>query len=99
MKKEYYSTIRKAELFRKGYIAKKSAHSRGSAVDLTIVPLPLPPQEPYAKGMCECHKPAEKRFKDNSIDMGTGFDCSLTGRLIQLGNGWPSGWRNGRSRS
>jgi D-alanyl-D-alanine dipeptidase len=46
-------------------------------VDLTIVPLSLPPQEPYAKGMelCECHKPAEKRFKDNSIDMGTGFDC------------------------
>ena len=77
MKKEFYPTIRKAELFRKGYIAKKSAHSSGSAVDLTIVPLSLPPQEPYAKGMelCECHKPAEKRFKDNSIDMGTGFDC------------------------
>jgi len=77
MKKEFYPTIRKSDLFRKGYIAKKSAHSRGSAVDLTIVPLPLPPQEPFVQGMelCECHNPAEKRFKDNSIDMGTGFDC------------------------
>ena len=77
MKKEFYPTIRKSELFRKGYIAKKSAHSRGSAVDLTLVPLPLGPQEPYAKGaeLCECHEPAGKRYKDNSIDMGTGFDC------------------------
>ncbi len=77
MKKEFFSTVRKSELFRKGYIAKKSAHSRGSAVDLTIVPLPLPPQEPYVGGMelCECHKPEGKRFKDNSVDMGTGFDC------------------------
>ena len=77
MKKEFYPTIYKSELFQKGYIAKKSAHSRGSAVDLTLVPLPLKLQEPYVKGMelCECHKPVEKRFKDNSIDMGTGFDC------------------------
>jgi D-alanyl-D-alanine dipeptidase len=77
MKKEFYPTVRKSDLFKKGYIAKKSAHSRGSAVDLTIVPIPLPIQETYTEDqeLCECHLPAEKRFKDNSIDMGTGFDC------------------------
>ena len=77
MKKEFYPTVRKSDLFRKGYIAKKSAHSRGGTVDLTIVPIPLPPQEAYteAQELCECHLPAKKRFRDNSIDMGTGFDC------------------------
>lgn len=76
-KKEFYPTVEKRNLFKDGYIASKSSHSRGSAVDLTIVPLPLPQQEPYVDGqnLCECYLPAEKRFKDNSIDMGTGFDC------------------------
>jgi len=42
MKKEYYPSIPKSALFQRRYIAKRSAHSRGSTVDLTIVPLPLP---------------------------------------------------------
>ena len=24
---------------------------------------------------CECYRPIDERFRDNSIDMGTGFDC------------------------
>jgi D-alanyl-D-alanine dipeptidase len=76
-KKEFYPTIDKRNLFRDGYIARKSGHSRGSAVDLTIVPVPVPDQERYVEGqdLCNCYLPAEKRFRDNSIDMGTGFDC------------------------
>lgn len=76
-KKEFYSTIDKQNLFRDGYIASKSSHSRGSTVDLTIVPLPAPAQEKYTAGqpLYACFLPAKKRFKDNSIDMGTGFDC------------------------
>ena len=76
-KREFYPTIDKRNLFRDGYIASKSSHSRGSAVDLTIVPLPVPQQEPYVDGqdLCECYLPAGRRFKDNSLDMGTGFDC------------------------
>jgi zinc D-Ala-D-Ala dipeptidase len=38
-KAEYYPDVEKANLFRDGYIAEKSGHSRGSAVDLTIVSL------------------------------------------------------------
>jgi D-alanyl-D-alanine dipeptidase len=77
MKKEFYPTVDKKVLFRDVYIAEKSSHSRGSAVDVTIVPLPAPRQEDYNSGqnLYECYLPAEKRFKDNSIDMGTGFDC------------------------
>jgi D-alanyl-D-alanine dipeptidase len=39
MKGEFYPDIRKKDLFRDGYIAAKSSHSRGSTVDLTIVSL------------------------------------------------------------
>jgi zinc D-Ala-D-Ala dipeptidase len=35
----YYPDVRKKDLFKKGYIASKSGHSRGSTVDLTIVDL------------------------------------------------------------
>ena len=39
MKKEYYPKVPKTELFKRGYIASKSGHTRGSTVDLTIVNL------------------------------------------------------------
>ncbi len=39
MKKEFYPNVNKKDLFAKGYIAKKSGHSRGSTVDLTLIDL------------------------------------------------------------
>jgi D-alanyl-D-alanine dipeptidase len=75
-KKEFYPTVDKGRLFVDGYIAEKSGHSRGSTVDLTIVPIPIPKQPEYdINNQCECYKPVNERFKDNSLDMGTGFDC------------------------
>ena len=37
MKYKYYPEVDKKELFSLGYIAKKSGHSRGSTVDLTLI--------------------------------------------------------------
>ncbi len=37
MKPYFYPDLEKQELFAKGYIAKQSSHSRGSAVDLTLL--------------------------------------------------------------
>ena len=37
MKPYFYPQLEKQELFAKGYIAKQSSHSRGSAVDLTLL--------------------------------------------------------------
>jgi D-alanyl-D-alanine dipeptidase len=37
MKRKYYPTVPKSELFKQGYIASKSGHSRGSTVDITLV--------------------------------------------------------------
>ncbi|MFP3913168.1 MAG: M15 family metallopeptidase, partial [Desulfobacteraceae bacterium] len=37
MKAQYYPDVDKKDLFKKGYIADQSSHSRGSTVDLTLV--------------------------------------------------------------
>lgn len=37
MKQEFYPKVAKRNLFKEGYIATKSGHSRGSTVDLTII--------------------------------------------------------------
>jgi len=37
MKSQYYPEVEKSELFKLGFIASKSGHTRGSTVDLTIV--------------------------------------------------------------
>lgn len=75
MKKAFFPREKKEELFKNGYIALYSGHSRGSTVDLTIVNLRQLAQDHYAPGkhLKPCHQ--DNRLKDNSIDMGTGFDC------------------------
>lgn len=77
MKEEFYKYVKKENLFKEGYIAERSGHSRGSTIDLTIVPLPVPNQETYQRGdkLRSCTLPRIYRFRDNTIDMGTGYDC------------------------
>ena len=38
-KQKYYPKVPKSELFKEGYIAAKSGHTRGSTIDLTIIDL------------------------------------------------------------
>ena len=77
MKAEFYPRVRKRDVFKDGYIATKSGHSRGSTVDLTLVRRPVAKQERYHRGdrLRDCAASRSKRFRDNSIDMGTGYDC------------------------
>ena len=77
MKAEFYPHVDKRVVFKQGYIATKSGHSRGSTMDLTLVRLPARPQARYRPGqnLVSCTAPAWQRFRDNSIDMGTGYDC------------------------
>lgn len=76
MRLSYYPEVPKADLFDLGYIAERSGHSRGSTVDLTLVPLGtvVPEADPLAQ-QYDCRAPAAERYPDNSIDMGTGYDC------------------------
>jgi D-alanyl-D-alanine dipeptidase len=76
-KAEFYPRVDKKDFFDLGYVAKKSGHSRGSTMDLTIIAWPPAPQAPYVKGqaLTPCTGPYEQRFADGGLDMGTGFDC------------------------
>jgi D-alanyl-D-alanine dipeptidase len=77
MKAEFHPEVPRSRLFADGYIARRSGHSRGSTVDLTIVALPAKPVRAYRPGerLTSCFAPRSQRFPDASIDMGTGFDC------------------------
>jgi D-alanyl-D-alanine dipeptidase len=77
MKTEFYPRTDKAQLFTLGYLATRSAHSRGSTVDLGIVPTGLPSIPVYAPGLplVPCISPKGSRFEDGTIDFGTGYDC------------------------
>jgi zinc D-Ala-D-Ala dipeptidase len=83
MKAEFYPRTDKKRLFDLGYLAKRSAHSRGSAVDLGIVPTAIssvPPPSPPGS-LKACTSPKGERLEDGTIDFGTGYDC-----LDALGN-------------
>jgi D-alanyl-D-alanine dipeptidase len=77
MQAEFYPRIPKDRIFREGYLLERSGHSRGSTIDLTVVPLPAPQQEAFKDGdpLRDCGLPAGERFRDNSLDFGTGYDC------------------------
>lgn len=77
MKAEFYPRIDKKDFFKLGYLAEKSGHTRGSTVDLTIVTLPAKLQKNYypRQKLVKCYAPYDQRFPDNSVDMGTGYDC------------------------
>jgi D-alanyl-D-alanine dipeptidase len=73
----FFPRTPKAELLKKGDIEPVSNHSRGIAVDATIVVAggtPAKPFDPLAT-YGGCISPAAMRAPDNSLDMGTGFDC------------------------
>ena len=74
---EFYPRLAKDQLFPLGLIAEKSGHSRGSTVDVTLVPLGAGASPSWRVGdaIADCAAPAGLRFADTSIDMGTGFDC------------------------
>jgi D-alanyl-D-alanine dipeptidase len=74
--KRFYPRLTKRSLLA-GYIAARSQHSTGTAVDLTLVA-----RTPHASavsaapsGDVPCTAPASLRGDGESIDMGTGFDC------------------------
>ena len=76
--RRYNPAFSKKDLFRLGYIAERSGHSTGAAVDLTLVDLKadhsavFDPNKEYA----DCTAPASARAPEASVDMGTGYDCS-----------------------
>src|SRR5262249_15673360 len=58
-------------------LAGVSRHSTGTAVDLTLVQADRPAAAPFDPGAryAPCVAAAAARAPDDSIDMGTGYDC------------------------
>jgi zinc D-Ala-D-Ala dipeptidase len=80
MKTEFYPRVDKSEVFHLGYIADRSGHSRGSTVDLVLVPTGSGPASDPVKAAPEgpaatCTAPFAERFPDSPLDFGTSFDC------------------------
>ena len=78
MKREFYPRVDKARVFDLGYVARRSGHSRGSTVDLTLVKLPAKEQPRWSRkefGLVSCTAPRKRRYPDNSVNMGTSYDC------------------------
>lgn len=77
MKAEFYPRVDKADFVKLGYVSDKSGHTRGSTVDLAIVPssavVPAPYRDDAPK--IDCAAPANVRWRDGSLDFGTAFDC------------------------
>ena len=78
MKREFYPRVRKSRVFKEGYIA------------TPVRPQPREHGRPHARQAArrasrsatsrgdrlrDCAGPRNKRFRDNTIDMGTGYDC------------------------
>lgn len=78
--RRYNPRIAKTELFRLGYIASRSQHSTGAALDLTLVDLKADNAARYdpSKAYADCTAPVEARAPEGSVDMGTGYDCTDT---------------------
>lgn len=71
---QYYPRVNKADVFTLGYVAKRSGHSRGSTVDLTLI-----------KKDAQLHEVIERTrtlldgfpitfLDDGTVDMGSSFD-------------------------
>jgi len=75
--RRFYPALHKRNLFALGYIAAQSRHSTGTAIDLTLVKLPVTDVARFEASTRygPCNGPVAKRAPDTSIDMGTGYDC------------------------
>lgn len=73
----YFPGLDRATLVARGYIARRSLHSTGTAVDLTLARMAAPPSGDPAgaalRGLCT--GAFAERSAADEIDMGTGFDC------------------------
>lgn len=76
--KRFYPRLDKQAVFSQGYIARRSTHSLGTSVDLTLVDLDKAARsDGHDKQTVygSCIGPKNARAPDSTMDMGTGFDC------------------------
>lgn len=70
----YYPRVNKADVFKFGYVAERSGHSRGSTVDLTIIKDGDTLHEVKEKERTLLDGYTIKILDDGTVDMGSSFD-------------------------
>jgi D-alanyl-D-alanine dipeptidase len=75
--KRFHPNIARVRLVPLDYISAVSGHSRGDSVDLTLVTIPVTnaSRSDNSQSYGDCTAPLAKRGPDESVDMGTSFDC------------------------
>jgi zinc D-Ala-D-Ala dipeptidase len=75
--RRFFPKLQKSSLFGLGYISSRSQHSTGVAVDLTLIEAGSAQAAPFDRATAygACTGRAAERSPDNSVDMGTGYDC------------------------
>jgi D-alanyl-D-alanine dipeptidase len=96
--KRFFPKLPKSSLLNLGYIASRSKHSTGNTIDLTLIKADAAPAAPFnpAAAYGPCTGPVARRSPDNSVDMGTSFDCfdSATHTASSAVTGEQRRWRN-----
>ena len=92
MKTAFYPEEPKGSLFRRGYIARRSGHSRGSTVDLTLVRQPVAdaivPASDYPDPAAGASLPRCDRPVSTSADPASGDDGRLFERDLDMGTAY-----------
>ena len=70
----YYPTLPKEKAFSEGYLARRSGHSRGSTVDLSIIPLGKKVQPVVISERTLTNGEKIPFLDDGTLDMGASFD-------------------------
>lgn len=73
-KYQYYPRVNKSDVFELGYIAKRSSHSRGSTVDLTLIKRENKLHDVRESSRVLLDGFAIKFLDDGTVDMGSSFD-------------------------
>jgi zinc D-Ala-D-Ala dipeptidase len=73
-KAHYYPRVDKAKVFELGYVAKRSGHSRGSTVDLTLIKVADSLHAIEEKERVLLDGYTIKLLDDGTVDMGSSFD-------------------------
>jgi D-alanyl-D-alanine dipeptidase len=92
----FHPDIPQERLIAEGFIARRSAHSRGSTVDVTLIDRSAPSMsKPVLAGACD--GPFDHRHLESTLDLGTTFDC-FSARAATGFEGLPAAARRNRER-
>ena len=71
----FFPDLRRQDLTPQGYVARRSSHSTGTAVDLGLIRLSDLQMRPTESLGTRCDAPFDSRPPETGLDMGTAFDC------------------------